>query len=89
MKGSNVPILMILHVVLQLRALAGITSEKDTDAFVLFLTNSFSTVSVHGVNTLLHKGLKVTADQVDVKDRVAVRSCEGFFCGENSMRSCT
>ncbi|KAK1869737.1 hypothetical protein I4F81_012203 [Pyropia yezoensis] len=70
-KGSNVPILMILHVVMQLRALAGIIYAKDTDAFADYFANAFGTASVQGVNTLLHKSLKVTADEVDVKDGVA------------------
>lgn len=69
------PILMILHVVMQLRALAGIIHAKDTDALADYLANAFGTASVQGVNTLLHKSLKVTADEVDVKDRVAERFC--------------
>lgn len=69
--GSNMPILMILHVVMQLRALAGIIHAKDTDALADYLANAFGTASAKGVNTLLHKGLKVTADEVDVKVRVA------------------
>ncbi|KAK1866116.1 hypothetical protein I4F81_008636 [Pyropia yezoensis] len=65
------PTLMILHVVMQLRALAGIIHAKDADALADYLANAFGTASVQGVNTLLHKGLKVTADEVDVKDRFA------------------
>lgn len=69
------PIVMILHVVMPLRALAGNVHAKDTDAFADNLANAFGTASVQGVNTLLHKGLKVTTDEVNVKDRVAVRFC--------------
>lgn len=72
-KGSNLPILMVLHVVVQLRRLAGVTTLDDTNALVSFLTNSFRTVSVTRVTTLLAKGLKVPDDKLDVAERVAVR----------------
>lgn len=78
-RGSNIPILMILHVVLQLRSLAGVRSELNTNALVMFLTSSFSAASVDGVHALLRDALKVNPEQVDVADRVAVRCCEIDF----------
>lgn len=78
-RGSNIPILMILHVVLQLRSLTGVRSESNTNALVLFLTSSFSATSIDGVHALLRDALKVNAEAVDVADRVAVRYSETHY----------
>lgn len=83
-RGSNIPILMILHVVLQLRSLAGVRTELDTNALVQFLISSFSAASLDGVHSLLRDALKVIPEQVDVADRVAVR-CHEIDLGQRAQ----
>lgn len=82
-RGSNMPILMLLHVVLQLRSLAGVSTEHDTSALVAYLINSFSSVALEHVAKLLAVGLKVHAEQLDIAERVIVR-----VCGTGLQRMC-
>lgn len=76
-RGSNMPILMLLHVVVQLRSLAGVCTEYDTNAFVTYLINSFSSVAIENVAEVLATGLKVDAEKLDIAERVIVRWCTG------------
>lgn len=83
-RGSNIPVLMILHVMFQLRALAGVRTQEDTDALATYVTNSFGSATIDGVGALLADGLKVNVEQVDVAERVTVRF--GATCCVESVR---
>lgn len=80
-RGSNIPVLMVLHVLFQLRALAGVTTELDTTSLVTYVTNSFRSATIEDVAALLAEGLKVDEEQVDVAERVTVRCGVDYSLG--------
>lgn len=75
------PILLILHVVLQLRSLAGINTNAQTESLVHFLTSSFRRISVPGAAELLATALHVPVGDLDIIARVAVRCSSYLLCG--------
>lgn len=74
-RGANMPVLMVMHVVMQLRALAGVSTIRDTSALGTYSTGLFSSATAEDVAKLPSDGLKLTEGKVDVAERVTVRCC--------------
>lgn len=70
--GYNVPILLLMKIVILQRNLAFSHTAADTTTLATYLTETYRSVGVEAVTSLLAAAFQVSADALDISKRVKV-----------------